>query len=232
MQDVEIIETTQVKKGNYKAILGFAGAGFIGNTAVNFVSRSKNFRQIAHIRSPYVFPLTLIVNGNLEPSFRIQFDDANGLFFVITESMIPAEGCWPIARELLNWLKEKGVKELYSLDGLPFTVAPPEIKVLGYGNKIDLSSLGIPPIREGALSGLTSCLMEECVEKGMPFVCLLFPTNKIASIDYSTSVIAVDTLNRLFKFGVDSSPLKMSDVPLRKSTQQRSSKFGNIFKKN
>jgi len=45
---VEIVETLPVKKGVPAVIFGFAGPGFIGNTAVMYVVRNKGFRQRAH----------------------------------------------------------------------------------------------------------------------------------------------------------------------------------------
>jgi uncharacterized protein len=232
MLEVKIIETVPLKKGDYKAVLGFAGAGFIGSTAVMFISRSKGFKQIACIRSPHIPPMTLIIDGIPTPSFRIYLDDVNGLIFLVTESLVPAESCWPIAKELLKWLNEKGVKEIYSLDGLPFSASSPEIKVLGYSNKIDLSGFGIPLLREGAVTGLDSCLMEECVEKGITYVSLFIPTNKLTSIDYIGSANAIDVLNKLFKLGVDSSPLKIGDESNKKAAVKKPSGFSRIFGKN
>lgn len=174
--------------------------------------------------------MTLIANGSPMPSFRIYLDEPGGILLVITESLIPADGCWPIALALLKWLREHGAREIYALDGLPFSATSPEIKVLGYGNKIDIGKLGIPPIREGALSGLDSCLLEECTEKGVPFANLFIPTNKLTSIDYGGAADAVDTLNRLFKFGVDPSPLRLNEDAQRRAAEQRQPSQG-LFRK-
>ncbi len=231
MSEVEIIDSASFKKAEYRAVLGFAGAGFIGNTAAMFIVRSKGFPRVAHVRSTHVPPMTLIANGRPMPSFRVHVDEPGGILFVITENLIPAEGCWPIALALLKWLKEHDVKEIYALDGLPFSATSPDIKVLGYGNMIDVSKLGMPPIREGALSGLDSCLLEECTEKGVPFADLFFPTNKLTSIDYGCAADAVDTLNRLFKFGVDSSPLRLNENAQRRAAEQRQRGPG-LFRKN
>lgn len=230
MSEVEMIESTPFKKGDFKAILGFAGAGFIGNTAAMFIVRSKGFQQVAQVRSTHVPPMTLIVNGTPMPSFRVHVDEPRSILFVITENLIPAEGCWPITQTLLKWFRDKGVKEIYSLNGLPFSVTSPTIKVLGYGNKIDIGKLGITPIKEGALSGLDSCMLDECIEKGVPFAQLFFPTNKLTSIDYGGAANAVDALNNLFKFGVDSSTLRLNDDAQRRAAEKRQPGLG-LFKK-
>lgn len=230
MPEVEIIESVPLKNREYKAVLGFAGAGFIGNTATMFVVRSKGFQQVAQIRSTHIPAMTLIINGSPTPSFRVHVDDTGSILFVITENFISAEGCWPIALKLLKWLRDKGVKEIYAFDGLPFSAPSPEIKVLGYGNKIDVEKLGITLIKEGALSGLYSCLLEKCIEEGVPFAQFFFPTTKLTSIDFGGAVDAVEALNKLFKFGVDASPLQRSDEAQRRPAEQKKSGLG-FFKK-
>ena len=229
LKAVEIIETSPIKKGDYKILLGFAGAGFIGNNATMYAIRSKGFKQVAHLKSNHIPPMTLIVNGNPMQSFRVYLDENDGIIFVVTESLIPNEGCRPIARELLEWLKLKGAKEIYSIEGLPFSNVSSEIKALVYSNKIDLMKLGYPSLKEGALSGVTSCIMDQCLEEGFPFACFFVPTIKLTSIDYTGSVNAIDILNKLFKLGVDPSPLK--EVDQSKRPTEKPSGFGKIFKK-
>jgi len=229
---VEIKESKPLEKKNYKAVLGFAGAGFIGNTAAMFVVRTRGFQQVAYVKSQYVPPMTLIANGSPMPSFRIHLDESTNTLLVVTESLIPSEGCWPITRELLKWLKAKGVQEIYSLDGLPFSAISSEIKAMTFSHKIDFSKYSFPAVREGAISGINSCMLEECVEKDYPYACLFIPTNKLTSIDYSGSADAIDVMNQLFKFGVDASPLRGSDEAQRKAAEQKQSGLGKMFKKN
>jgi predicted ATP-grasp superfamily ATP-dependent carboligase len=228
---VEIKENKPIVKGSYKAVLGCAGAGFIGNTATMFIARSKGFQQVATVISNYIPPMTLITNGAPMHSFRIHLDEAEKVLFIITESLIPAEGCRPIAGELLRWLREKGVGEIYSLDGLPFSAVSTEIKALTYTFNIDLSKQGYPALKEGALSGINSCMLEECIEKGYPYACIFIPTNKLTNIDYTGSADAIEVLNKLFKLGVDSSPLRGSDEVQRKAAEQKQSGLGKMFKR-
>jgi predicted ATP-grasp superfamily ATP-dependent carboligase len=229
---VEIKEKKPLEKKNYKAILGFAGAGFIGNTASMFIVRTRGFQQVAYVKSQHVPPMTLIANGSPMPSFRVHLDESTNTFMVVTESLIPSEGCWPIAWELLKWLKAKGVQEIFSIDGLPFSAISSEIKAMVFAHKIDFSKYNFPGVREGAISGINSCVLEECVEKDYPYACLFIPTNKLTSIDYSGAADAIDVLNQVFKFGVDSSPMRGSDEAQRKAAEQKQSGLSKMFKKN
>jgi uncharacterized protein len=228
-QVVEIKELRSLEKGSYRAVFGLAGAGFIGNTSTMFAARSKAYKQIAWVKSSYIPPMTLITNGAPMQSFRIHLDESEKIIFVITESLIPAEGCWPIAEALTTWLKGKGVQEMYSVDGLPFANTPVGVKAYTYCSKIDISNLGFLSLKEGALSGINSCILEECAEKGYPYVSIFIPTNKLTSIDYSGSADAVDVMNRFFKLGVDPSPLRGSDEAQKKMAEQRSPGIGKMF---
>ncbi len=228
---VEIKEVKLLEKKEYKAILGFAGAGFIGNTATMFIARSKGFPQVAYIKSNHVPPMTLITNGTPMPSFRMHLDESTNTLLIITESLIPSEGCWAIAKELLKWLKAKGVQEIYSVDGLPFSAVSSEIKAMTFSHKIDFSKYSFPGVREGAISGINSCMLEECVEKDYQYACIFIPTNKLTSIDYAGSADAIDVMNQIFKFGVDPSPLRGSDEAQRKIAEQKHSGLGKMFKK-
>ncbi len=228
---VEIREIKQIEKGRYKAILGFAGAGFIGNTAAMFVTRSKSYPQVAWVKSNYIPPMILITNGSPIQSFRVHLDQVEKILFVITESLIPAEGCWPIAEALMKWLVAKGVQEIYSIDGLPFSAVPPDVKALTYSSKIDLSTTGYPALKEGALSGINSCVLEECSEKGYPYACIFVPTNKLTTVDYSGVADAIDVMNRLFKLGADASPLRGSSDAQVKAVEKKQLGIGKILKK-
>ena len=227
--NTSIVETTSLKRGEYKAILGLAGAGFIGNTSVMFSVRAKMFPIIAHVKSDHVPPMTLISNGEPISSFRIHVDEEDKLLFVVTESLVPAEGCRPIAEALLKWLREKNTTEIYAIDGLPFSTISSEVKALTYSNKIDLTKLGYPLLREGAISGINSCILDDCVETGFPYACLFIPTTRLTSIDYTGSADGVEVINKLFKLGVDTSPLRGTGEP--KKTGQKQTGFGRVFKK-
>ena len=224
-----VVETAPVKGGEYNAILGLAGAGFIGSSSVGFSVRAKGFPKVAYVRSNHIPPMTLISNGEPIQSFRIHVDEEDRLLFVVTESLVPAEGCWPIAEAILKYLRDKNTREIYAIEGLPFSVISSEVKALVYANKMDPGRFGYPVLREGAVSGINSCILEDCVENKFPYACLLIPTTKLTSIDYTGSAEAVEIINKLFKLGVDPSPLRGSDES--KKSKQKQTGLGRMFKK-
>lgn len=222
LSEVSIIESIPIKKKNYTALLGFAGAGFIGNTSLMYIVRTKNFKQVASVKSLQTPPMLLFVDGEPYSSFRIYVDDEGERLFIITENLISAEGCWPITHKLISWLQNKGVTDIIAIEGLPFGNLPANVKVVGYSTeKEKLTSLGIQLLREGAVSGLYASMMEECIAKKLPWTILFIPTMKLTNIDYGASGDSVEALNNIFKLGVDPKPLWESEQAIRKAVEQQ-----------
>jgi predicted ATP-grasp superfamily ATP-dependent carboligase len=222
LSDVSIIETISVKKKNYTALIGFAGAGFIGNTALMYAVRSKNYKQVGYVKSVQVPPMMLFVEGEPYPSFRIYIDDEGERLYVITENLISAEGSWPITYKLIDWFQSKGVKDIIAIEGLPFGNLPANVKVVGYSTeKEKLNSIGIQPLREGAVSGLYASMMEECIHRKLPWTILFIQTMKLTNIDYGAAGDAIEALNNIFKLGVDPKPLWESEEAIKKAMEQQ-----------
>lgn len=222
LSEVNIIETVPLKKKFYTAIIGFAGAGFIGCSSLMYAARTKNFKQVAYVKSRQTAPMLLFIEGEPYFSFRIYIDDESDKLFVITENLISAEGCWPITIKLIEWFKNKGVREVIAIEGLPYGNLPPNVKVVGYSTeKEKLSNIGIQPLREGAISGLYASMMEECINKKIPWTVLFLPTTKLTNIDYKASGDAIEVLNNLYKLGLDPKPLWDSDEAIRKAIEQQ-----------
>lgn len=220
MAKVEIVEAIKLKEKPHTVVLGFAGAGFIGNTSLMYAARSKGFRKVAHIKSHLIPPMMLLVQGEPTRPFRIYTDKEGKLLFILTETIIPAENSWPICIELMRWLKDKGVEEFVSIEGLPF--AAPGRQAFGYtsGDR-DISQYGIQETGEGAVSGLNACLMEEALEDDIDWSSIFVPTRIVNNIDYEGAATALEILNRMFNIGVDASPLQQRAEALKEATKRK-----------
>ncbi len=230
MAEANIVESVKIKEKGYTAVLGFAGAGFIGNTALMFVTRSKGFKQVGHVKSIHMPPMMLIVGGRATQSFRVYADEQNGFLYLITENLIPAEGCYAIGGNLVRWLRKKGVKKVFSIEGLPLGGVSSEKALEFSTGPAEASKIGAPPVREGAISGLNAGMLEECIEQNIPWTTIFIPTTKLMSVDYAASAEAVEVLNKLFKLGVDSSPLRSVEAQ-RPAQQKQRSGFSRLLKR-
>lgn len=220
-RDVEIIEISPVKRKKYTVITGFTGSGFIGNTALMYVVRNKRFKMRAQVRSELIPPMMLIIDGEPVPVFRIYSDDKDELLFVMSEALIIADNTWLIGIRLMEWLREKGVKEIVSIEGMPFGTTSEKRLVFGFSlPERNLASYDVRATREGGVSGLNAVMLEESMKERIPWVTIFVPTPHSQTIDYGGAAVVIEVLNKMFKLGVDPAPLKRS-ADMRRQMQER-----------
>lgn len=219
--NVEVIEVSPLKKSTPTVITGFTGPGFIGNTALMYIVRTKGFQLRAQIRSHLLPPMMLLINGKPTPSFRIYGGERDELLFVISESLIAAENAWPIGIRLMEWLKDKDVKEIISIEGMPFRTSTDERLVLSYSTTSrELSQYGTKPTMEGGVSGLNAVILDESIKYSLPWISLFIPTPIVSGIDYGGAAAIIEVLNKMFKLGVDVTPLWKTDEARRQIVER------------
>ena len=211
--EVDIVEIGTVKRNSRPIVVtGFTGPGFIGNTALLYVARQKRFAQRAHVKSHLIPPMMLLIEGKPTPVFRIYGDEKNEVLLVVSEALINAENAWPIGIKLMDWLRGKGVKEIISIEGMPFGTPEGERPIFGFSTSgKDFTKFGIRPTSEGGISGLNAVLLDEALKHKVPWTTLLVPTGLTQAIDYVGAADLIEALNRMLKLGVDTSPLRQSD---------------------
>ena len=213
--DVEFVETTPIEGGRYTAVTGFAGPGFIANTSLMYVIRRAGFGLRAYLKTPLLPPMMLIVEGQPLHSFRIYGD--KGLLMIVSEVLPTSENAWRIGGELFRWLMDKGVSEFIAVEGSlrPFR------EVVGYSTEgRRLQDAGVRMTREGAVTGINACLMEECLRRKIPWTSIFIPTSTVSSIDYGGVAEAVEILNRLFNLKVDTTPLRRMAEAVRRRAER------------
>jgi len=220
--DVEIVETLPIEKDKPTVITGFAGPGFIGSTATMYIVRNRSFRQRAHVRSQLIPPMILLIEGRPTQPFRIYSYDEEDLLLVTTETLIATDNSWPISLKLMEWLIGKGAAAFISIEGMPLSASFKERMVLGFStHRKDLAQFGVQPTKEGAISGVSACMLDECLRRGLSWTSLFVPTNQVSTVDYGGSAAVIEVLNRMFKFGVDVTPLKKRDEMIRQMVERR-----------
>ena len=220
-EKVDIIEVSPVKRNKPTVITGFTGPGFIGNTALMYIVRNKGFPQKAQVRSQLIPPMMLLIGGVPTPVFRIYGDDKDEILFVMSEALIAAESSWPIGLKVMEWLVEKRVREIVSIEGMPFSHAADKRPVFGYSNpQRDLLKHGVQPTVEGGVSGINAVMLEEAMKKGISWVTLFVPTTQAQTVDYGGAAAVIEVLNNIFKLGVDVEPLKRSEEIRRKMLER------------
>jgi predicted ATP-grasp superfamily ATP-dependent carboligase len=219
--NVDIVEIGPMKKGSPVVVTGFAGAGFIGNTALMYIASEKGFIERAQLKSHLIPPMFLLVEGRPIPVFRIYGNKKNDVLLVVSDALINAENAWPIGIGLMEWLREKGVKEIISIEGMPFATPKGTRPILGFSLPMkDFIKVGVRPTSEGGISGLNAVLLDEAMKHKVPWTSLLVPTGTTQSIDYVGTADLIETLNRILKLGVDTSILRQSGNSRREAVRR------------
>jgi predicted ATP-grasp superfamily ATP-dependent carboligase len=216
LSSIEIVELSEIPVKKRTVVTGFAGAGFIGNTALMYAARVKGYRQVGHLRGDAMPPMMILSEGRPAHSFRIYTDASDAHMFLVTESMLQGDSAWAIGRTLMGWLKKKGVKEIVSLEGFPFA----QKGVYGFttGGK-NLLGLGVQPIMDGAISGVNASLLDEAIRGGVEWTTIFVPTRLISSVDYQGTVDAIQVLNTMLGLDVDPEQLRGMSEAVAKATE-------------
>lgn len=210
-ENIFINEVNPLKKTRPSVIFAFSGPGFIGNTALMYIVRNKNFELKAEVRSKLLPPTILLMEGKPIHPFRVYSDGKDELLVVVSEALVTPESSWDIGAKLMEWLLEKGAKDFVCIEAMPMPQQLKENPVFGFSiPDREIVKFGARPLTEGGVSGLNAVLMEEAMRQELPWTTLLIPTSLVSSIDYAGATSLIGVLNKMFKLGVDVSPLKRS----------------------
>jgi len=223
MSGLEIIELFEVPKKKRTVITGFAGAGYIGNTALMHVVRKKGLKQVAYLHGNKMPPIMVLEGGSPKHSFRIYTDSSDEILFLITEAMISDDSAWLIGQEVVKWLKGKGLKEIIAFEGFPFAQTGENVFGFTTTGK-NLQEYNIQPLNQGAISGVNASMLERTMKDGIPWTTIFVPTRIVSSIDYNGAISAIKVLNNMFQMNVDTEELeRISEAVSRvvQSQQQR-----------
>lgn len=221
MSNIEIVELSRITEKKRTAITGFAGAGFIGNTALMHAVRTGNLRQVAYLHSEVIPPVMVLVDGKPRHGFRVYTDPADELIFLVADSMISGESAWIIGKELMAWLKKKGLKEIISFEGFPFSQTAGNIFGFTTGRK-NLQEYNIQPLAQGAISGVNASLLKETLKDDTPWTTVFVPTRIVSGVDYEGAASAIRLLNRMFNLAIDTEQLeKIAEAVTRAARTQQ-----------
>jgi uncharacterized protein len=222
IHDVSIIETCKTELKEPLVILGFVGPGLVGGIAVTHTIEQLKMKEIAHVRSLYIPPAALFIDGILRRPFRIYAEKEGKLCAVVCEIPIRSDGSYPIAISLLDWAEGKGAKELVVLEGFQvqevskvrktFCVAEPE-KINECKEKgVDMASAGI-------IGGIAGSILNECLTRKITGVAFLTPAHAFIP-DPEGAAALVETLNRVYGLSVDTKELLNRSEEIRQKLKE------------
>lgn len=201
--DLKIISQDLSEKGSV-VMMGFPGSGLVGSIALQYLVDQMDFAHVGDITSRFFPPMSMMQKGVVNAAIRI-YEKERFVAFVADIPIHPMI-CYEVANGILDWLAGYDVKEIVTIAGI--ITNEPEKRVFGVASDSDSAEriadhTIILPM--GSISGIASSLLTECKLRKIPCMGLLGET--VNNPDPRAAVSAVEVLNQLYSFGIDTSPL-------------------------
>ena len=242
MMDVEVVVNEKVPK-NSIILEGFQGVGLVGTLAAQYIAEKTNAKLVGYITSDALSPMALLIEGEIRHPMRIyQFKKGSQNFLIFeSELPIPHKLSNIIAREIANFAKKNGIKEIVSLEGIATPKKPTQSNVYYVTNMTDKVSKKVKDnaklLKNGIIIGtsaalliqaklqkiFTYALMAEAHSKfpdGLAASELVKKINEIYNLEIDTSVLEKESKefeNRLWKVVKKAEKLKSSEGQPKKT---------------
>ncbi len=223
--EAEVFEIKKSKLNNPIIFAGFVGAGLVGPLSVGHIIEKLGMKEIGYMRSKYLPPSTVFIQGRLRHPFRFYSNDDGTICSIICEITLRMEGLYTIVAAILDWAKEKGSNEIIILDG----VASEKHDDKAYcAAEEDLCRVmadkGISMIPQGFITGIPGGILNECLLRKIQGVALLVKANK-EDVDPEAAATLVDAVNRLYETKIDTDDLRKEKEQIGEDFRELSKKY-------
>jgi uncharacterized protein len=176
LSEVKVIERTQIPT-NATMLFGFPDVGLVGVIAASHLIEELNLTEVAYLDSTLLPPVIVLHDGLPHSSIRIFGND--DFLLAVSETPIPAETIYPVMDALIEWGKNKKVKMMISLSGIPVEdrQETQELKVFSAASKPEtlkmIQDKGIEVLMEGYMVGPQAIMLMRCSQVDLPAITLL-----------------------------------------------------------
>lgn len=158
-------------------LFGFPDVGLVGVIAASHLIEELNLTEVAYLDSTLLPPVIVLHDGLPHSSIRIFGND--DFLLAVSETPIPAETIYPVMDALIEWGKNKKVKMMISLSGIPVEdrQETQELKVFSAASKPEtlkmIQDKGIEVLMEGYMVGPQAIMLMRCSQVDLPAITLL-----------------------------------------------------------
>jgi uncharacterized protein len=225
MEKVVFVDSDKsfAKNGSLKGftlIVGFPDVGLAGTIASKYLIEKMGMKQIGFIESDYLLPVVRVQNGLPLHPMRICADKKNKLVVILSEQMVSGKSVHQTSRELVDWIKKKGIKKVISTSGVKI---PEGNEIYAFASdensKEIIKKMNIDLVGAGISSGVTALLMLGLRDKGIDAFCLL--GNAKSSADYNAASVVIKTICSIVGIkAIDTKPLMLEAKQIEQSLVQ------------
>ena len=203
-------EVYEIKKTVLKSPIifaGFVGAGLVGPLSVGHIIDKLKMEEIGYLRSRYLPPSTVFIQGRLRHPFRLYSNNDGTICAIICEITLPF-GLHDIVSTILNWAEKNGSHEIVILDGVAaathdnkaFCAAEEDLCRVMESNDIKM-------IPQGFITGVAGGLLNECLVRKIQGVTLLVKASEKGA-DTLAAATLVEAVNRAYNMNIDTTDLR------------------------
>ena len=195
------------KPKNPIIVEGFPGFGLVGTIASEFLIDHLETEMIGKIMFEEMPPVVAIHQAKVVEPLGVFYNKKYNL--VILHAITTSTGFeWKLADVLVDLAKQLNAKEIISLEGVGSNGLKSASNSFYYTNvekkKAALNSLGLKPLKEGIIMGVTGALMLKV--DGTPLCCLFADTASNLPDSKAASRI-IESLDKYLGLKVDPKPL-------------------------
>jgi len=220
-------EVYEIKKTILKSPIvfaGFVGAGLVGPLSVGYIIDKLKMEEIGYLRSRYLPPSTVFIQGRLRHPFRLYSNNDGTICAIICEITLPF-GLHDIVSTILNWAEKNGSHEIVILDGVAatthdnkaFCAAEEDLCRVMEGNDIKM-------IPQGFITGVAGGLLNECLVRKIQGVTLLVKANDKGP-DPLAAATLVKAVNRAYHMDIDTTDLRKEKKRIDADFKELSDKY-------
>jgi len=220
--EVNIVETEKIELNKPLVVLGFAGPGLVGGIAVTHIIEQLKMKKIAHVRSRYLPPAVVFIDGKLRNPFRIYSNEEGTFCAIVCELPFPSDGLYQIASTLLDWIEEKGVKELVVLDGVGVQGVPKRRETFCAAEDEKCKCCeekGVKKMTGGVIYGIAGSILNECLQRKILGVAFL--THAITFMpDPEGAAALIQALNSVYNLKVGTEELSKKAEEIKQKLKE------------
>lgn len=203
---IEFVEIKKITLKGYTLIEGFPDLGLAGTIGSRYLIEKLKMTQVGYIDSPLFMPVIRIHEGVPMHPVRIYASPKHKLAVVLAEQIIDNRLSNVVAKELVDWIKKRGIKRVISTSGIRVPNGKDVYAFASDNNsKKAIKKADFEMIKDGVTSGVTALLMLYLKDNKIEAFCLL--GNAKNNADYHAAAAIVKSFCKLTGICIDVKPL-------------------------
>jgi uncharacterized protein len=175
-EEINIVEKQKVPAGA-TMLFGFPDVGLVGVIAASQLIDELNLSEIAYMESKLLPPVVVLHDGLPHSPIRILGNQ--NILVAVSETPLPTVIIHPIMNTLMDWGRNKNVKLMISLSGMPIPDRQDakELKVFAAGSTPEALKIskekGVETLGEGYMVGPQAIMLQWSAKMGLSALALL-----------------------------------------------------------